>query len=642
MSAITEPDTYTFSIMAGTQIIKTELLICALGYYIDQDPAPILFVQPTQSAAAAFSKERVGPTIDCTPCLRDLIVPPKTRDSENTITHKKYPGGTLDFVGANSPTDLSSRPKRIIFCDEIDKYPPSAGSEGDPLKLAEERASTFKAIGRAKFIRCSSPTVEGFSRIGREYAASDQRKCFVACPHCGHEQLLEWRNVHWDKTETGVHLPDTAALHCNECGSIWEEKDRIKALDALEKHPSYGWRQTKEFTCCGMVQVPSAWDSGGRSICSICKSRSPYAGHAGFHLSKLYSKRHRLPEIVQEFIESKGNPELIRKFTNTALAEQWQPRFDQQLDSNRLMARAEVYGPDDLPEGVLVVTGFCDVQKDRLEVIFVGWGLEEECWVFQYTIINLHPAGPDAWKALDALRASQFRIRGSDRVVRVSALGVDMGGTYTAQVLSYCAARRGQRVFATQGQAGAKPLWSGRAGRTAKTREPFYPIGVDTAKDIIYGRLQLIDPPEPGFRKPGFIHVCIGENLNQEFYEQLNSERKVSRLVRGQASSHWEKIRERNEALDTLVGAFCVRKSLGLYLDRPLQFSSKPDAPPAPPVQHDTSVVVENIGREDLRTPTERDEGAALVDVARHSAFERPAGQQSYIPRRPGWLNKRQ
>ena len=128
--------------------------------------------------------------------------------------------GALDFVGANSPTDLASRPKRIILCDEIDKYPISGGSEGDPLKLAEERASTYHALGRAKFVRTCSPTVEGLSRIGREYAVSDQRRLYVACPHCDFEQVLTWANVRWDRDEAGEHLPQTACLTCSDCGVI--------------------------------------------------------------------------------------------------------------------------------------------------------------------------------------------------------------------------------------------------------------------------------------------------------------------------------------------------------------------------------------------------------------------------------------
>jgi phage terminase large subunit GpA-like protein len=640
MAAITEPDTYTVSIMAGTQIIKTELLINVCGYFIDQDPASILFVQPTQAAAASFSKERFAPTIEASPCLSALVDPPKTRDSENTITHKAYRGGSLDFVGANSPTDLASRPKRIILCDEIDKYPPSAGSEGDPLKLAEERASTFKAIGRAKFVRTCSPTVEGFSRIGREYSASDQRRCYVACPHCGFEQLLEWKQVRWDKTETGSHLPATAAICCDECGSIWSESDRIKALDALADHPSYGWRQTKGFTCCGLDQTPASWDGAGRSLCSVCGERSPYAGHAGFHLNKLYSKRHRLPEIVQEFLESKGDPELIRKFTNTALAELWKARDEQQLDSNKLMSRAEVYGPDDLPEGVILVTAFADTQVDRLEVQIVGWGLDEEAWPFQYTIIHAHPAGPQAWKELDALRASKFKVRGSDRILRIAALGIDMGGAYTAQVLAYCAARRGQRVFATQGRAGPKPLWVGRASHSSKTREPFYPIGVDTGKDTIYARLQHVEPREPGFKNPGFIHFPIGENFGLEYYEQLNGERKQVTLLRGQKKIAWLKIRERNEALDTLVGALAVRKSLPRYAEQQLQFSNKPDAQPAPATKIDTigPAVLENA----THTASERDEGGRIgTEEDYHTKFKPAARPQPFVPRRQGWMQKR-
>jgi phage terminase large subunit GpA-like protein len=163
MSAVLDPDTHTISVMAGTQILKTEFLLNCACYFIHQDASPILFVQPTQNAASSFSKERFAPTIEASPALRSLVERSKSHDSENTLTHKSFTGGTIDFVGANSPTDLSSRPKRIILLDEIDKYPVSAGSEGDPLRLAEERASTYKAVGRAKFVRTCSPTIKDFS-----------------------------------------------------------------------------------------------------------------------------------------------------------------------------------------------------------------------------------------------------------------------------------------------------------------------------------------------------------------------------------------------------------------------------------------------------------------------------------------------
>jgi phage terminase large subunit GpA-like protein len=540
MEAILRSDTHTVSIMAATQIIKTEYLINCAAYFICQDPASILFVQPTQGAAEAFSKERFAPTIEVTPQPRNLVEPPRSRDSENTITHKSYSGGSLDFVGANSPTDLASRPKRIILADEIDKYPLSAGSEGDPLKLAEERASTYKALGRAKFVRTCSPTVEGLSRIGREYAVSDQRKLFVACPHCGFEQILTWANVRWDRDEANEHLPQTASLSCSDCGVHWSERDRIDALDGLAVAPGYGWRQTAAFVCCGETHQPSRWNDQGRSVCTSCETTSPYAGHAGFHVSKLYSKRHRLPEIVQEFVEAKADQELLRKWTNTALAELWKPQWSESFNPDALMARAEVYGGDDLPEAVKVVTGFCDVQGDRLEVLLVGWGADEEAWPFRYEIIHQDPAQPGAWKELDALLRKSFKTV-TGRMLRIQAFGIDTGGHHGNQVHSFCRARRGRRIFACKGMAGAKPIWPGRASKS-KNNDPLYLIGVDTAKEAIYAQLK-IDPPEPGQRKPGFIHFPTAENFGPEFFAQLNSERRQIKFRMGRPYAAWVQIR---------------------------------------------------------------------------------------------------
>src|SRR3954454_20734911 len=178
------------------------------------------------STPHAVTNFRAYLTVAATPALRALVKTPRSRDSENTIGHKDLGGGSLDFVGSNSPTDLASRPKRIILADEIDKYPVSAGSEGDPLKLGEERASTYKDVGRAKFVRTCSPTVKGECRITREYEVSDQRKCFVACPRCGHEQVLTWGHVRWDKGPNGEHLPATAGITCEDCGAVWTEPER--------------------------------------------------------------------------------------------------------------------------------------------------------------------------------------------------------------------------------------------------------------------------------------------------------------------------------------------------------------------------------------------------------------------------------
>ena len=47
------------------------------------------------------------------------------------------------MCGANSPAGLASRPVRVLLADEVDRFPDSAGTEGDPVDLAAKRMTTF-------------------------------------------------------------------------------------------------------------------------------------------------------------------------------------------------------------------------------------------------------------------------------------------------------------------------------------------------------------------------------------------------------------------------------------------------------------------------------------------------------------------
>lgn len=584
-------ETHTVTGQTGTQFFKSESLILKLAYGICVDPGPYLVVEPTQDMAHDFCR-RFMATVACTPALK-AIIETKYKSSDTTINHISFPGGSIDFVGAGS-SDLSARTIRTVLFDEVDKYPLSAGQEGSPLRLGEERLSTYKAIGRSKSIRMCSPTVEGASLIGREYLASDQRRLFLPCPHCGVRQLLIWDNVHWDKDELGGGLAATSAIHCVACGSIWSEGDRIAALDQLEHMSDYGWRQTKDFHCCGITQTPSEWDDQGRSLCSECGNRSHYSGHAGFHLSKLYSKRHRLQDIVQEFLDAEGDPEALSKWRNTALAELWKPEYSRAFDANRLMARAEPYGPMDLPQNqIKVITGAGDVHPDRIEILLVAWGDNEECWPFQYTILTGDPEAQDIWRELDELRASEFRVRGvSDGVMRISAFALNAGGANTAAVLRYANDRRNQAVFACRGvagnTAGTGHIWPGRFSKSKITgrHDRYYQVSVDQAKHAIYGRLAF-DPPEHGQPKPGFIHFPISPEFGPEFFAQLDAERPIRHKRHGHEKIIWEKIRQRNEALDTFVLNLALRQAIRRHIKHPLMY--RPSEPftrplPAPPL----------------------------------------------------------
>jgi phage terminase large subunit GpA-like protein len=222
MREITNPEVETVVIQSSSQVGKTELCLNVTGFFVHQDPAPILLIEPTLDIAEAYSKDRLAPMIRETPVLSDLIKESRSRDSGNTILHKQFPGGHITLAGSNSPSGLASRPIRILICDEIDRYAPSAGAEGNPVVLASKRTTTF---WNRKKLFVSSPTIKDLSAIEACFLASDQRYYRVPCWACKKKAKLEWSHVHWENRD-----PRTALYVCRNCGAGWEDAQRVEAV----------------------------------------------------------------------------------------------------------------------------------------------------------------------------------------------------------------------------------------------------------------------------------------------------------------------------------------------------------------------------------------------------------------------------
>ena len=195
MDAVGDRQTETVVVKSSAQVGKTELINNIIAYHIDYDPAPMMLVMPTVELAQTWSKKRLAPMIRDTPALKAKIKDAKSRDSDNTILEKGFPGGYIAMTGANSPVGLSSRPIRVILADEVDRFPATAGKEGDPLALAEKRTATF---ANKKKVFVSTPTVKGISRISKEYDESTQEEWCVRCPVCGRYQPYEWSRIKFE------------------------------------------------------------------------------------------------------------------------------------------------------------------------------------------------------------------------------------------------------------------------------------------------------------------------------------------------------------------------------------------------------------------------------------------------------------
>lgn len=560
MRAVTESGVRTITVMCSTQLMKTELLLNTIGYFVHLDPCPILVVQPKDDVAKKFSNVRLKEMINSTPVIKNLFKEWKAKDGSNTTQHKEFAGGHVSIVSAKVPDNLAMFAIRIVLLDEIDKYDASSGKEGDPVWLAEERMDKYE--NNSLSIRVCSPTVTNFSRIETSYKDSDMRKPSVCCPHCDHSQRLDFRKqVKWDKDEDGVERHETARYVCAACGVFWSEYDRLVALKHID------WLQTKEFKCidCNHLNKPAIWDphderlywdENGIAHCEECGIGKCSNKHAGFWANKLYSPRRPLSEIVKKWLETPGNIELLKMFINTQLAEPFDEPGQSIKDVEFLMQRREDYGAD-VPEEVGLLTAGVDTQDDRLEVEVVGWGLDEESWSIEYKVLPGDPAKAQVWKDLDAFLRKPF-FYNNESYTKIAAVCIDMQGHHTQAVANYCRRRIGNRIWPIRGVGGdgtARPVWPNNPGRTSKTKVPFYNIGVDAGKNMVFSRLLL---EEPG---PGYCHFPL--SANEEQFKQFTAEKRIEKWRGAIKILVWDNPgHKRNEAFDVRVYAYAALMGL--------------------------------------------------------------------------------
>ncbi len=530
MDAFCDPDIHTVVLMMSSQVAKTEALVNVAGYFIDADPAPQMFVLPTLELADSFSTKRFTPTIEASPNLLDRVGRTMERSSSTTIREKSYPGGDIVFSGANSSASLASRPRRVVLLDEIDKYKANIGKDGNPIKQAFQRGQNF---WNRKFGLASTPTLEGFSEIADWFKKSDQRHFEVPCSHCGTFQSLDWEQVDWPGRETSRARPAEAHYTCTSCGSAWDQREVHLAVRAGR------WRP-----------------------------RSVSHGIAGFHVWAIYSPWVSMADLAREWEDSRGKPGDEQTFVNLKLGRTYNPTKSATTTPEQLLARREDYGPDadgsyTLPADVLLVTCHVDVQADRFEVQYLGWGSGDEKWVLDYRVKHCDTSVPAHWDDLDGellLRTFRHPLGGS---LGIEATAIDAG--YLQQrVLDFARERRAafRQVYAVKGVSGfGQPIWR-QSEQKFSLGAKLHLVGVDDGKTTLYQELAS----QPTAENPeARVRVHFPRHLPLDYFEQLVAERIRVEYVNGRPVRKWVlPTGKRNEALDTAVGAMAARYSLSV------------------------------------------------------------------------------
>ena len=193
MDACCDPAVRKVVVMAASQVVgKSQMLNNVIGRFIDVDPSNMLVMHPTIAAAEKWSIGRLDPLITETKRLQGKIQPRKSRSIGDRILHRQFRGGQMFIVGSNAPADLAAQSVRIVIADEVDRYEASAGEEGDPLELAEQRTETYPD---ALILETSTPLIEGLSRIAADYEDSERRIGQLDRPPCRERFAPEDRHL---------------------------------------------------------------------------------------------------------------------------------------------------------------------------------------------------------------------------------------------------------------------------------------------------------------------------------------------------------------------------------------------------------------------------------------------------------------
>ena len=504
------------SVIKGTQLGFTELGNNMLFCYADLYPCPMLQILPTETAVKTHALSKLWPSIEASPRLKNTFKKRKTQDG-SSIYSLMFKGGNIALGWSNSPATFASSSRRIVINDDVDKWPDEIEG-GNPLDLSKNRAETYS---NKKIYNNASPAKKHNSKILPKYETSSQGLYTMKCPHCGEDVVFEKDGFKFNYDEN-YQLIDDVVFVCSNNGCIIEEHQKYEMMKK---------------------------ENGARYV-----HKFPERKHKGYRVPSYYSPFAKWNEIFQSFLDARKEQKekkvstKMASWTNTKDANVWEEKIEK-LDVNEYLNRHEEYAAE-VPNGAFILTAGVDTQDDRLEVEVVGWGKYGESWSIAKLILEGDPKFPRVWQKLDNVLENSYKHE-SGIDMKILGMGIDSGGHRTDYVYNYCKTRVEQNVFCMKGDNSVEtPILKSGISKNKDGSLRLYMIGVNSAKDVVYGQLTT---KEVG---PGYMHYPKKPEYNEEHFKQLTGEAK------DKTTGRWKKFRTRNEALDLRVYAMATLRIL--------------------------------------------------------------------------------
>lgn len=510
MNAFNNPEIKDITVVAGTQLGKTVMEQNMQGFAIDQDPGPTMVVYPTDKLGKFTSENRLQPMLELSPPLRDKFL-----KTESQWCELQFPNMYIAIIGANSPSNLSSRPVRYIFFDEIDKFPKWSGGEASPLALAKERTKTF---WNRKIVKVSSPTLET-GNIWQSWNMADaQYRFYVPCPHCGEYQIFEFKQIKWPEECSIQQVAYAAYYECKYCHQRIDDRHKMHMLRGGE------WR---------MENKP------------VGRIRS-----VAYHLNSIYSPWLTFGDVAAEFLANKDRPEDLMNFINSWLAEPWKEKAAR-LQSDIIMEKQGEYEQGRVHVKAQLLTMAVDVQLDHFWYGVRAWGTGLTSWLVDY-------GRAETWAEIETALDRNYPDENGE-IHTVNLCCIDSGYN-TDEVYQFCA-KRMEVCVPTKGA--SNPMTSR------------YSVSI-IDKGVGHGlRLYIFDPNQFKNFIAGRLTIAAGDkgswnvykDIDRRYCDQICAEQKVEHKdKRGVISWEWQKISShaQNHMLDVETNNALAAEILGV------------------------------------------------------------------------------
>ena len=527
------------------------LILGGIAYVVTCAPGDMLVVQMSQDAARDFSRMDLDRAIRHSPELLSRLSP-RARD-DNTYD-KFFRSGIALKLGWPAVSQLSSKTLQYVFLTDYDR-PENAQNvdgEGPLFDLASKRTETY--MSRGKTVAESSP--------GEDYTdAKYVRKGNEAPPARGILSLYNsgtrarW---HWPCQHCGELFEAAPGLSCFVMPEFDELVELVKRSDIMSLADQFAHVMCSH---CGASHDPnqrSEMNAGGRWL---HEGESLVGGNvvgtrrrsnsASYWIGGVAAAYQTWPSIVHAYLTAvltyarTGDEGPLKRTTNTDQGAAYLPRSAvARRGADHLMQRLEAWVRGTCPAGVRFITAAVDVQAHKFRVNFIGWGEGLQSWLLDRVEISRskRPEGdgfagvePGAyvedWLILiDEVLERQFKVEGTDELLKPLITGCDSGGREGVTVNAYEFWRRlrgkglQQRFRLVKGVgnlnaprvAEAWPDAKGKQRGAGRGDVPVLMLNVNLIKDGVYGDLSR-EVPGPGY-------VRLPDWVPEDYFDEITSE----------------------------------------------------------------------------------------------------------------------